>query len=120
MKNLVEVALWGDDFYDRSVIEPIEEMCGHKLGEGYEELFVSTYERCGRECGILGEIFISEKEDFFFAWVEWMNLYRGFDTECKAREWVERMAAYEFNDEWPEEIPNYEVLKTIQRLQGAN
>ena len=43
-----------------------------------------------------------------------------FENFDEAAQWVERMSDYRLRDEWPEEIPNYEVLKTIQKLQGIN
>ena len=47
-------------------------------------------------------------------------LYKVFEDFDEATKWVERMADYRLRDEWPEEIPNYEVLKTIQKLQGID
>ena len=49
-----------------------------------------------------------------------MGLYKVFEDFDEATKWVERMADYRLRDEWPEEIPNYEVLKTIQKLQGID
>ena len=73
MKNIVELAEWGKESYDRSVIEPIEQMCGHRLCQRYEELYVDMDNRDGRDCGTLGEVFTSVEGDFYFAWVEWTS-----------------------------------------------
>ena len=99
MKNIVELAEWGKESYDRSVIEPIEQMCGHRLCQRYEELYVDMDNRDGRDCGTLGEVFASPEEDFYFAWVEWNSEYKGFERLDQAKDWVEEMAAREPKEE---------------------
>ncbi|WP_293702304.1 hypothetical protein [uncultured Parasutterella sp.] len=130
MKNLVEFALWGCQTYDHCVLEPMEKAFNCCLCTEYDELWVPPEYRSGKysevcvegqlDYGTLGEIYITdESKERYLAWVGWMELYKMFDTYDEARDWVEQMAAYQFKDEWPKEIPNRAVLEFLQRLQNV-
>lgn len=123
MKLSIKDAEWTCDKTDRDGVSIWEKVCGFELALWFDVLVrkgmaddVYSYERD------LGEVYRADADDDYrcFAWVDWLGLYKVFDDFDEASKWVEEMAAHGLAGTWPKEIPNREVLETIQKLQGMN
>lgn len=121
MSYTIKDAEWTCDKTDCEGLYPFEEFCGFELCLWFDVLELKGMEDACTYEKDLGEIYRAYADDDCrcLAWSAMMNLYKVFENFDEATKWVERMTDYRLRGEWPEEIPNYEVLKTIQKLQGV-
>lgn len=122
MSYTIEEAEWTCDKYNVGALDYLEEAFGFELNPWTDVLVIGDLSREESEPQTLGEVYRAYADDDCrcIAWSISMGLYKVFEDFNEATKWVERMADYRLRDEWPEEIPNYEVLKTIQKLQGID
>lgn len=120
MSYTIKDAEWTYDKYSPDSLDDLEKAFGFELNPWTDVLVIGDLSREESEPQTLGEVYRVERGYRCIAWSALMELYKMFENFDEAAQWVERMADYRLRDEWPEEIPNYEVLKTIQKLQGIN
>lgn len=122
MSYTIKDAEWTCDKYSPGSLQYLEEVFGFELNCWASVLVIGELDRQESDPKNLGEVYLAVADDDYrcVAWSGPMELYKMFENFDEATKWVERMADYRLRDEWPEEIPNYEVLKTIQKLQGIN
>lgn len=115
-------AEWTCDKYNPGSLDYLEKAFGFKLNRWASVLVIGELDRIESDPKNLGEVYQADEDDDYrcVAWSAPMELYKVFEDFYEAAKWVERMADYRLRGEWPEEIPSYEVLKTIQKLQGIN
>lgn len=118
MSYTIKDAEWTYDKYSPGSLDDLEKAFGFELNPWTDVLVIRELDDPDERD--LGEVYRAERGYRCVAWSAPMELYRVFEDYYEATQWVERMADYRLRDEWPEEIPNYEVLKTIQKLQGIN
>lgn len=121
IKSIDEVAEWTCDKYSVGSLQDLEEKFGFEFNRWADVLVIgdlSSLEETDYEN--LGEVYRAYEDDDCrcVAWAALLDIYKVFEDFDEATQWVERMAFYRLRDEWPEEVPSYEVMKTIQKLQG--
>lgn len=121
MSYTIEEAEWTCDKYSPGSLNDLEKAFGFELCAWADVLVFRELDDPDDERD-LGEVYRAYEDDDCrcIAWSALMELYKVFEDFDEATQWVERMAYYRLRGMWPEEIPNYEVLKTIQKLQGIN
>lgn len=122
MSYTIKDAEWTCDKYSPGSLDYLEKAFGFELNRWADVLVIRALENSLQDEHDLGEVYRAYADDDCrcIAWSISMGLYKVFEDFDEATKWVERMADYRLRDEWPEEIPNYEVLKTIQKLQGID
>lgn len=119
MSYTIKDAEWTCDKYSPGSLDDLEKAVGFELNPWTDVLVIRKLDDPDDERD-LGEVYRAEGGYRCVAWSALMELYKVFEDFDEATQWVERMAYYRLRGMWPEEIPNYEVLKTIQKLQGIN